>query len=382
MTINCKATILREIGKPAPYAQSRPLSVEDISLEPPQAGEVLVKVAGAGLCNSDLAIISGKRPRPLPLALGHEGSGEIVELGDGVRDLRVGDHVVFQFSASCGRCAPCQSGRPSLCIPSRKARASGELMGGGMRIRDADNNSILHHAGVSCFAEYAVVDRGSVVVVDKEIPLSDSAIFGCAVMTGAGAVINTARVSTGEKVAVIGLGGVGLNAVMAAKLCGAAQIIAIDIDNYKLQVAQELGATHAVNAGSANCVEQVMDITGGGVDHAVELAGAMPAMETAWSILGRGGKLVTGGLTPEGTKFAFQHDDLVSSEKSIVGSYMGSCVPVRDIPRFLELQQSGQMPVERLIEKRIGFDEINAGFDLLAKGGALRQILVPGQATA
>lgn len=211
----------------------------------------------------------------------------------------------------------------------------------------------------------------------KNVPLADSALFGCAVMTGAGAVINTAKVATGEKVAVIGLGGVGLNGIMAAKLCGAEQIIGIDIDDKKLELARELGATHTVNAGSANCVEEVMDITGGGVDHAVELAGVMSAMETGWHILGRGGKLVTAGLTPEGSKFAFQHDDLVSSEKSIVGSYMGSCVPVRDIPRFIALQQAGRMPVDRLIDRRIGFDEINAGFDLLASGAALRQILVP-----
>lgn len=378
MSIKCKATIIREIGKPAPFSQSTPLIIEEVTLDSPAVGEVLVKVAGAGLCNSDLAIISGKRPRPVPLAMGHEGSGEIVELGEGVRDLHVGDHVVFQFSASCGRCKNCQSGRPSICIPARLARTKGELMGGGTRIKDADQNNILHHAGVSCFAEYTVVDRGSLVVVDKNVPLADSALFGCAVMTGAGAVINTAKVATGEKVAVIGLGGVGLNGIMAAKLCGAEQIIGIDIDDKKLELARELGATHTVNAGSATCVEEVMDITGGGVDHAVELAGVMSAMETGWHILGRGGKLVTAGLTPEGSKFAFQHDDLVSSEKSIVGSYMGSCVPVRDIPRFIALQQAGRMPVDRLIDRRIGFDEINEGFDLLASGAALRQILVPG----
>lgn len=377
MSIRCKATIIREIGKSTPYAESAPLQIEEVTLDPPGAGELLVKVAGAGLCNSDLAIISGKRPRPLPLAMGHEGSGEIVELGTGVRDVQVGDHVVFQFSASCGRCENCQSGRPAICSIARKARSKGELMGGGSRIRDADQQVVLHHAGLSCFAEYAVVDRGSVVVVDKDIPLSDSAVFGCAVMTGAGAVINTAKVSTGDKVAVIGLGGVGMNGLMAAKLCGAGQIIAIDLDDNKLELARELGATHAVNAASDSCVEEVMDITGGGVDHAVELSGSMAAMETGWNILALGGKLVTAGLTPQGAKFSFQHDDLVSSEKSILGSYMGSCVPVRDIPRFLALQQSGKMPVDRLIDRRIGFDEINQGFDLLSSGAALRQILVP-----
>lgn len=377
MSITCKAAIIREIGKSTPYSESWPLTIEQVSLEPPRAGEVLVKVAGAGLCNSDLAIISGKRPRPLPLAMGHEGAGEIVEVGTGVRDVRIGDHVVFQFSASCGRCEFCLSGRPSICINARLASNKGELMSGGTRILDANRNVILHHAGVSCFSEYSVLDRGSVVVVDKGVPLSDSALFGCAVMTGAGAVINTAKVATGEKVAVIGLGGVGLNGVMAAKLCGASQIIAIDVDKKKIKLALELGATHGIDANSGTCIEEVLDISGGGVHHAIELSGAMAAMDTAWRILGRGGKLVTAGLTPAGAKFSFQHDDMVSSEKSIVGSYMGSCVPVRDIPMFLALQQSGQMPVERLIDRRIGFDEINSGFDLLASGAALRQILVP-----
>jgi len=252
-------------------------------------------------------------------------------------------------------------------------------MGGGTRILDADQNPILHHAGVSCFAEYTVVDRGSIVGVDKNIPLADSALFGRAVMTGAGAVINTAKVATGDKVAVIGLGGVGMNGIMAAKLCGAGQIIGIDLDDKKLDLARELGATHTINAASATCVEEVLDISNGGVHHAIDLSGAMQAMETGWNILGRGGKLVTAGLTPQGTKFSFPHDELVSSEKSIVGSYMGSCVPVRDIPRFIALQQSGRMPVERLIDRRIGFSEINAGFDLLASGAALRQILEPVQ---
>ena len=377
MPLKCKATILRETAASSPYAQSKPLSVEEVTLAPPEPGEVVVKVAGAGLCNSDLAVISGKRPRPIPMAMGHEGSGEVVEVGAGVRDVAVGDHVVFQFSASCGRCKYCLSGRPAICITAREATSKGELMAGGSRIYDADGNAIRHQAGVSCFAEYAVVDRGSVVVVDKSVPLADAALFGCAVMTGAGAVLNTAKVAAGETVAIIGLGGVGLNGVMAAKLAGAAQIIALDLDERKLQLALELGATHSVNAGSDTCVQEVLDITGGGVDHAVELAGAMPAMDLGWAILARGGNLVTAGLTPAGTKFAFQHDDMVSSQKSILGSYMGNCVPVRDIPRFIDFQQSGRMPVERLIDRRIGFDEINDGFDLLASGAALRQVLVP-----
>ena len=377
MSLTCRAAIIREIAVAKPYATTRPLSVETITLEPPQAGELLVKVAGAGLCHSDLSVINGNRRRPLPMVMGHEGSGEVVETGAGVRDVKAGDHVVFQFTASCGRCRACLEGRQSICSTAREATAKGELMGGGSRIRDADGQPIRHQSGVSCFAEYTVVDRGSVVVIDKSVPLADAAVFGCAVMTGAGAVLNTANVRTGEHVAIIGLGGVGLNGVMAAALSGAKTVIALDIDERKLATARALGATHALNAASPTCVDEVISLTGGGVDYAIELAGAIAAMSTAYAITRRGGKVVTAGLSPDGAAFSFPHADLVSQEKSILGSYMGSCVAVRDIPRFIALQSQGRMPVERLIDGHIGLDQINEGFDRLASGAAIRQIVVP-----
>jgi len=221
------------------------------------------------------------------------------------------------------------------------------------------------------------MDRGSIIVVDKSVPLADAALFGCAVMTGAGAVINTARVRTGDKVAVLGLGGVGLNGVMGAKLAGAGEIIAIDTDARKLELAKELGATHVINGTDNDVVEQVKDLTGGGVDFAVELAGTIPAMETAYAIIARGGAVVTAGLSPAGAQFSFEHADLVSNEKSVLGSYMGSCVPVRDIPRFIHAFQQGDMPVDRLIDRHIGLDELNYSFDLLDRGDTVRQILAP-----
>ncbi|MDD9906347.1 MAG: zinc-dependent alcohol dehydrogenase family protein [Rhodospirillaceae bacterium] len=372
-----KAAVLRRFDAPQPFAESKPLSIEEVNLDPPGPNEVLVKIAGAGLCHSDLSVMNGSRPRPEPLVIGHEGSGEIVEVGSAVTDIEVGDHMVFQFSPSCGRCRRCMEGRPQVCEVGAKAKAAGDLMGGGRRITDADGNRIAHHTGVSCFAEYAVADRGSVVVIDKDLPLDEAALFGCAVMTGVGAVINTARILPGDSVAVIGLGGVGLNGILGAKLAGAETIIAIDIADDKLGLARQLGATHTVNASDADHVEQVRDLTNGGVDYAIDLAGVIPAMKTAYEVTRYGGSVVTAGLSPSTAEFSFIQSNLVSEEKSIRGSYMGSCVPVRDIPRFISLYKQGRLPVDKLISRKVSLDEVNEGFDRLQNGETIRQICQP-----
>ena len=377
MTIRCKAAVLRAIGAPRPYAQSQPLSIEEVNLAPPKPVELLVRIAGAGLCHSDLSVINGDRPRPVPMALGHEGSGEIVEVGSAIDDVHVGDHVVFQFSASCGRCRRCVEGRPQVCERARVAKSAGGLMAGGSRITSLNGEQIGHHSGLSCMAEYAVVDRGSVVVIDKDMPLADAALFGCSVMTGVGAVVNTARVRAGDSVAIVGLGGVGLNGVLGARLAGAETIIAIDREPAKLEVARRVGATHAINARDANCVEQVRELTGGGVDYAFELAGSIDAMTTAYAIVQYGGTVVVAGLPPLTASFSFNQCDLVGQEKSIRGCYMGSCVPVRDIPRFIRLYREGRLPVDQLIDGYIGYDQLNAGFDKLQDVKAIRQILTP-----
>jgi alcohol dehydrogenase len=375
--MHTRAIVLRHIGLPQPYADSQPLQIEDITLDPPADGEVLVKVVGAGLCHSDLSLINASRPRPLPIVLGHEGAGEIVELGAGVRDLARGDHVVFQFSASCGRCVRCLEGRPQICETHAVARAKGELMAGGKRFKDADGASLSHHTGVSCFSEYVVVDRGSVVKIDSDLPLNEAAIFGCAVMTGVGAVINTARIRPGDRVAVIGLGGVGLNGLLGAILAGAGQIIAVDINSDKLGLARQLGAHVTVDASEANHIEQILEISHGGVDFAFELAGSAKALETAYGSVRSGGAVIIAGLAPQNARFEFSPSELVSGEKSILGSYMGSCVPVRDIPRFIEHYRRGRLPVDRLLSQTVSFEEMNEGFDRLSAGSTLRQILLP-----
>lgn len=375
-----KAAVLRSTGAKRPYATSGPIQIEEVELAPPQDGEVLVKIAGGGLCHSDLSVINGHRPRPVPMVLGHEGSGEVVEVGPGVRDIKPGDPVVFQFSASCGRCANCLGGRTQLCEAHDAARAKGHLMGGGSRIKDASGNEVGHHSGVSCFAEYAVVDRGTVVKVDNDISLAEAAVFGCAVMTGVGAVTNTARIRMGDTVAIVGLGGVGLNGLLGAVAAGAEKIVAIDIADDKLGLARQLGATHTVNAKDPDHIDQIKDLTGGGVDYAFEFSGTVPGTETCYKALRTGGEVIIAGLAPVGAEFTFSPSDIVTWEKGIRGSYMGSCVPVRDIPRFIELYRQGRLPVDKLINKSIGMDEINEGFDALEDGLVIRQILEPHRA--
>ena len=372
-----KAAVLREIGAKRPYASSKPVQIEEVELDSPQSGELLIKIAGGGLCHSDLSVINGNRPRPMPLVLGHEGSGEVVEVGPGVRDIRAGDPIVFQFSASCGICSNCLGGRPQLCETHNLARSKGHLMGGGSRMRDSKGTEVAHHSGVSCFAEYAVIDRGTAVKVDKDLPLADAAIFGCAVMTGVGAVLNTARIRAGDTVACVGLGGVGLNGLLGAKLAGAEKIIAVDISDDKLGLARQLGATHTINARDETHVEQILDITGGGVDYAFEFVGSVSATDTCYKTIRIGGEVIVVGLVPSNALYSFNPADIVNSEKAIRGSYMGSCVPIRDIPRYIELYRQGKLPVDQLINRSIGFEEINEGFDRLSDGLVIRQILEP-----
>ena len=371
-----KAGVLTVCGAPRPFAKSKPIHVVEVDLDPPGEGEVLVKVGGGGLCHSDLSLINGDRPRPVPIVLGHEGSGEIVEVGAGVKDVKKGDHVCFTFNVSCGRCRRCLEGRPYICERSVSPRAAGQLLSGNHRLH-MNGKPVNHHSGVSCYAEYAVVDRGSIVVIDRSLPLDVAALFGCAVVTGVGAVVNTAQIQPGSTVAIVGLGGVGLSGLMGAVLAGAGRIVAIDLSDEKLGLARQLGATDTVNAKDADHVTQVRDLTGGGVDYAFDLAGTIKAMETAYLVTRWGGTTVTAGLSPIQADFSFKQSQLVSEEKTIKGSYMGSCVPVRDIPRFIALYQQGKLPVDRMVSQRIGFDELNVGFDRLQDVATVRQVLVP-----
>ncbi|MGH8743019.1 MAG: zinc-dependent alcohol dehydrogenase family protein, partial [Burkholderiales bacterium] len=328
-----KAAVLNQMGIRPPYAVSRPLSVEEIELDPPGPGEVLVKIAAAGLCHSDLSAINGDRPRPTPLVLGHEAAGIVEELGADVSDLKKGEHVVMVFVPSCGHCLPCAEGRPGLCEPGAAANNAGSLLSGARRLKR--NTTLLnHHMGVSAFAQYATVSRRSLVKIDPDLPLDEAALFGCAVLTGVGAVLNTAQVAPGSTVAVVGLGGVGLASVLGAILSGARRIIAIDLAEDKLKLAKNLGATDTFNAATPDCAEQVRAATSGGVEFAFEFAGSVKAMELAYKITRRGGTTVTAGLPPPTHTIPVPQVNLVGEERTIKGSYIGTCVPLRDIPRY------------------------------------------------
>ena len=370
-----KAAVLNAIGAKAPYVESKPLTIEEIDLDPPGHGEVLVKIGAAGLCHSDLSVINGDRPRPMPMALGHEAAGIVEEVGEGVTDLKRGDHVVLVFVPSCGHCGPCAEGRPALCEPGAAANGAGTLLSGERRLTRG-GIPINHHLGCSVFAEYATVSRRSVVKIDPELPLDEAALFGCAVLTGVGAVVNTAQVRAGASVAVIGLGGVGLASLLGAAASGARHIIAVDLSEAKLDLAKALGATHTFNAGDSDCQERIREVTSGGVEYAFELAGSVRALELAYRITRRGGTTVTAGLPPPTATFALPAVNLVAEERTLKGSYIGTCVPSRDIPRYIGLYRQGRLPVNRLMSGTLKLEEINRGFDLLHEGKAVRQVIV------
>ncbi|MCB8837948.1 zinc-dependent alcohol dehydrogenase family protein [Aurantimonas sp. VKM B-3413] len=369
-----RAAVLHAIPATRPYAQSRPLVLETVELDPPGPGEVLVRIAAAGLCHSDLSVINGDRPRPVPMALGHEASGIVERLGDGVTDLRPGDHVVMVFVPSCGHCAPCAEGRPALCEPGAKANASGELLAGGRRIH-LNGAPVSHHIGVSAFGEFAVVSRRSLVPIDREVPLDHAALFGCAVLTGVGAVVNTAAIRPGQTVAVIGLGGVGLSAVLGALGAGAAEIIAIDVNPDKLAIARELGATAVFDAADPDTSGAVRERTRGGVHAAIETAGVPAAFDLAYQVTRRGGQTVTASLANPAARLSLQQVGLVAEERTIRGSYLGGGVPSRDIPAYIALFRQGRLPVDRLLTSSGPLDDINAAFDSLAEGKTVRHII-------
>lgn len=369
-----RGAILEASGAKRPYQESKPLKIADIELEGPGSGEVLVKIAAAGLCHSDLSVIDGNRPRPTPMALGHEASGIVEEVGPNVSTFAKGDHVVLVFVPSCGHCIPCSSGRPALCEPGAAANGAGTLLSGSRRL-SKNGAMVHHHLGVSAFAEYATVSEHSLVKIDPEFDLTIAALFGCAVLTGVGAVVNTGQVPPGSKVAVIGLGGVGLCSLLGAKVSGASQVVAIDLNNNKLKLAKELGATHAVNASDENAVEAILEITKGGVDFAFEMAGSVPALQLAYDITTRGGTTITAGLPHPDARLSLSPVSLVAEERSLKGSYVGACIPRRDLPRYMALYNKGDLAVDRLLSDVLKLEDINLGFEKLASGESIRQVI-------
>lgn len=369
-----RAAVLQAAGVAPPYADSRPLVVQEVDLAPPGPGEVLVRVHAAGVCHSDLSVVDGNRVRPLPMVLGHEAAGSVVEHGADVTDLKPGDRVVCVFVPSCGHCLPCSEGRPALCEPAALHNGAGELVSGERRL-SRHGRALHHHLGVSAFAEYATVSRHSLIRIGPETPFDIAALFGCAVLTGVGAVINTHCVRAGSTVAVIGLGGVGLAAVLGAVAAGAERIVAVDPVAGKRVVALGLGATDAFDAVDDDTPAAIREATRGGVDVAIEMAGSVQALALAYAITRRGGTTITGGLPHPSAMLSIPAASLVAEERTLRGSYIGTSVPSRDVPRLMALHARGRLPVERLLSHRLRLDEINLALDRLRSGEAIRQII-------
>jgi len=369
------AAVLHERGLPPPYAESRPLVIAELELDPPGPGEVLVQMAAAGLCHSDLSVINGSRLWPLPMVIGHEACGHVAETGPGVSDLRAGDPVVFSFLPTCGHCPMCAAGRASLCEPGVAANRAGRLLSGAVRFHDASGGAVHHHSGVAGYSQFTVVARESVVKIDPDIPMETAVLFGCAVMTGVGAVVNTAKVAAGTSVAVFGLGGVGLSAIMGAKAAGAHPVIGVDRLASKLDLAGKCGATHTVDASVTDAVAAVREITRGGAETAFEAVGCENVIAQAFAATRRGGRTVTIGLPHPDRTLTIPALTVTAEERVLMGSYMGSCVPSRDIPRFIAMYRAGLLPVDLLRSSIIALDSVNAAFDLLDRGEVARQVI-------
>ncbi len=366
------SAVLRTAHTARPYALSEPLTLERVPVPEPRAGEVLVKIEFSSLCHSDLSVINGSRIRPLPMALGHEASGIVVAVGDAVEGVGVGAHVVLVFVPSCGQCRACASGRPALCHRGAAANGSGDLLHGEAVLRSQSGERINHHLGVSAFSQYAVVARESLVVIDKDVPLDIAAMFGCAALTGIGAVIHSARLSAGQSVIVFGLGAVGLAAVMAAAQIPGSTVIAIDPLAQKQELALQCGAHFAGAPEQAPAL--VAAHAGDGVDVAVEAVGSASVMEACLGLLTRGGALVAVGLPHPDQMLEVPALLFAGTGKRLIGSYMGDADPARDIPAYIQLWRDGRLPIELLHTDTKDLSEINESLDALADGQVVRRL--------
>jgi alcohol dehydrogenase len=362
-----RGAVLERIGLPRPYARSKPINVVELDLAPPAAGELLVRVEAAGVCHSDLSVVDGNRVRPVPMLLGHEAAGVVEQVGDGVGDVVVGQRVVMAFLPRCGHCAACATEGLTPCELGSAANTAGTLLGGGMRL-SRDGQPVYHHLGVSGFANRAVVNRASVVPVPDDVPAAVAALLGCAVLTGGGAVLNVGVPQPGQTVAVVGLGGVGMAAVLTALAYDDVRVVGVD------QLPEKLAAARAVGAHEAYTPQQAADA---GVKAAVviEAVGHPAALQTAIDLTAPGGRTITVGLPPPDARISLSPLGFVAEGRSLIGSYLGSAVPGRDIPRFVELWRSGRLPVESLVSSTITLDDINEAMDHLADGAAIRQLI-------
>ena len=353
-------------------ATNAPLEIEDVTIDDPGPGEVLLETAASGICHSDLHVMNGDLPMPPPCVLGHEPAGIVEAVGEGVSDFKPGDHVIGCLTSFCGVCKFCTAGRPYLC----PTQFSGRPEGSKSRISGADGNPILQFANLSSFAEKMLCPERSLVKIRDDMPLDRASLIGCGVTTGLGAALNTVNIPAGASVVIIGCGGVGLSALQGARIVGAGQIIAVDAQPWKFDLAKDLGATDCVNAKDGDPVAAVHELTGGGADFVFECIGLGATVQQAIAMTGRGGTSVLVGVVPIGEMVPIPAADLTLQEKNVTGSYMGSNRFRFDMPKYVDFYLDGRLRLDEMISSRIKLDEVNDAFDRMRKGEAARQVIV------
>lgn len=365
--LRARAAVLREFGAP--------MEITEIDVAPPEAGEVRVKVAASGVCGSDIKALDGKSPvvRSLPYVLGHESAGVVADVGPGVTTIRPGDHVIIAMNGPCGRCRNCARGRVHLCAGRARMSAIMGLMADGTTRLKVGGTPARPMIGIGSFAEYAVVGAAACVKVGTDAPLDLLALTACAVVTGVGAVLNTARVEPGASVLVVGCGGVGLNVVQGAVLAGATTVIAADVVAAKLKLAEEFGATHTLLA--ENLPEQVGEIVRGGADYAFDVTGDVDVLATAFAATQPGGTTVMVGSPPSGRNLSVPPQSLFASRR-IMGTQGGDAAPARDLPLLADLHRHGRLNLEGLVSERVPLEKVNEAVDHVRAGAVARSVIV------
>jgi S-(hydroxymethyl)glutathione dehydrogenase/alcohol dehydrogenase len=357
-----KAAVLR--------AYNAPLDIEQIQIDKPGPHEVLTRTVASGICHSDLHVIEGGIPMPVPCVLGHEPAGIVEAVGSDVTEVAVGDHVIGCLNAWCGNCEYCLTGRPHLCMPSLIRRAPQS------QPRLSKNGEPIVQFALSSFAEHMLTHERALVKIRDDMPLDRAALIGCGVTTGIGAALKTARVEPGSIAAVIGCGGVGLSALQGCRIAGAGRIIAVDNQSWKLELARELGATDVVDANAGDPVEQVKELTGGGVDYAFECIGLRPTIQQAVGMLKKGGAAVLVGVLPVTETVELSASDITLSEKRVLGSFMGSNAFRRDMPHYVDFYLDGRLRLDEMISRRLPLEDVNLALDAMRKGEVARSVIV------
>jgi S-(hydroxymethyl)glutathione dehydrogenase / alcohol dehydrogenase len=364
-----RAAVFRELN--------RPMTVEDVELAPPGPGEVEVRLVASGVCHSDWNVVTGATANPLPAVLGHEGAGIVESVGEGVDSVSAGDHVILSWLPACGRCYYCSRGRQVLCDVAMEDMFRGTLPGGALRLSQ-NGDALYHYSYLSAFAERCIVPEGCCVRIRDDAPLEVAALVGCAVMTGYGATVTRAGVRAGSSIAIFGSGGVGLSAIMGARLAGAAVIAAVDPFAFRRETALELGATHAFDPSTDDVAAALRQLTDGrGADAAIDSAGAPGVLAQAYAAVRRGGTVVAVGLPPEGLSAELPASDIAREEKVITGSFYGSCSPQVDMPKVLDLYMDGLLPLDRLVSRSYPLDGINEAFAAMNAGEVARAVIRP-----